>query len=499
MARNITQYDLLISCPGDAAKSVDVIKEVVEEFNQQFSDALGISIRWRYWKDSVYAESGGKPQDLLNKQIVDASDLAVAIFKNKFGSPTDKYGSGTEEEIERMLAEGRQVFLFFDESPVKMSDVDRNEYDKIQLFKEKYKDRGIFWTFSSEDEFRNIFRAHVTRYFMTISNDNATEGKSNLKIKSYIDGKIEEYFRLTFFDMGGFISSEKLILQIEDAIKQINDMKLVKSSLPVQPAFELLIGKRVELEEGTINIINAVAEKLEITLPEGFFDIGNLTESLAFSNLPLGGRELNGTKEERAKYNAIISLKKLIYKTTAHMKMEQYYKELYGIEFVLCNDGTRFDEDIDVEIVIPEDRFVDVEELPVPSEEVNLGDDWCFADIFEVPATKGFISYSDTKKPLSGFTPSHFTPVNPFVGRDFEEEYRETLRDIFDYQVYPDGKNRIIKIHFDYIKQHQCAAFPTWIFMKNPSEGLCVKYSITTKNNKNVIEGQIDIKPGINP
>lgn len=220
MARNITQYDLLISCPRDAAESVDVIKEVVEEFNQLFSDALGINIRWRYWKNSVYAESGAKPQDLLNKQIVDNSDLAVAIFKNRFGSPTDKYESGTEEEIEKMLSGGRQVFLFFDESPVKMSEVDRGEYDKVQLFKEKYKDRGIFWSFSNEDEFRNIFRAHITRYFMTLSSDSSVEGKSNLELKSYKDGKIEGDFRLSLFDMGGFISSEKLMLRIKEAVNR---------------------------------------------------------------------------------------------------------------------------------------------------------------------------------------------------------------------------------------------------------------------------------------
>lgn len=279
-------------------------------------------------------------------------------------------------------------------------------------------------------------------------------------------------------------------------VNQISNMKLVKSSLPVQPAFELFMGKKVELEESTITIVRTVADKLEITLTDDFFDIGNLTESPALSNLPYGGRKLNGTREEKTKYNAIISLRELIYTTTAHMQMEQHYKNLYGIEFVLCNDGTRFDEDIDVEIVVPEDRFIDAEELPVPTEEINLGDEWCFADIFEIPATKDFISYGDTKKSLSGFAPNHFTPVNPFIGRDYEEEYRETLRDIFDYQVYPDGQNLIIKIHFDHIKQHQCAAFPTWIFLKKPCEGLCTKYTITTKNNKNVIERQIDIKPG---
>ena len=495
MSRNITQYDLLISCPGDAANAVDVIKSVVEEFNQQFSDALGITIRWRYWKDSVYAESGGKPQDLLNKQIVDTSDLAVAIFKTRFGSPTDNYGSGTEEEIERMLSEGRQVFMFFDESPVSPADFDSAEYQRVQEFKGRYKDKGIFWTYKSEDEFKNVFRAHITRHFMTLSNENAAEGKSELVIRSYTEGGLKEDIQLLPFDMGGFISSNQLIAQIRDLIKQISEMQLVTSNLPVQPAFELFVGKKVEIENNTISIIKTVADNLEIELDEDFFNVGNLKESPMLSNIPFGGRELDGTKEETAKYNAIISLKELIFKATAHMQMEQYYKDLYGVELILCNDGTRYDEDIDVAIIMPADRFVYVEELPVPTEKVNLGDDWCFEDIFEIPATKDFVSYSDTKKPLSGITPNHFTPVNPFFGRDYEEEYRDTLRDIYEYQIYPDDKDVIVKVHFDYVKQHQSAAFPTWFFIKKPDEGLNIKYTITTRNNKNVIERQIDIMP----
>lgn len=495
MAKNILQYDLLISCPGDAEGSVKIIKEIVDEFNQQFSDVLGIGIRIRYWKDSVYAESGGKPQDLLNKQIVDTSDLAVAIFKTRFGSPTENYGSGTEEEIERMLDAGRQVFVFFDESPVSPTDIDANEFQRVQEFKEKYKDKGIFWPYKSEDEFRNVFRAHITRYFMSLSNENVMEEKSNLIVKSYKGGRVEEYIQLLPFDMGGFISSDKLIVQIQDIIEQINDMKLGMSNNNVQTAFDLFGYKKVEVEKSTVDIINVIAEQLGLVLADDFFDVGNLTETSQFTNMPFCGREIDGTEEEKTKYNAITLLKDTIYKATEHIKIEKCYKNLYGVELILCNEGTRCDEDIDVEIVLPKDRYIDVEELPVPSEKMDLAEDRCFEDIFEIPTTKDFVSYSDTKKKLSGMIPGHVTPVNPFAERDYLREYRESMREIFEYQIYPDGEDVIIKVYFDYVKQHQRAAFPTWIFINNPDEGLNIKYTITTKNNKNVIERQIEVMP----
>ena len=106
MAQNVTLYNLLISCPGDIKKEVTLIEAAVDEFNELYAEILGITIKTRHWSKSSYAQSGGKPQALLNEQFVNKCDAAVAIFWTRFGSPTDEYGSGTEEEIEIMLQSG---------------------------------------------------------------------------------------------------------------------------------------------------------------------------------------------------------------------------------------------------------------------------------------------------------------------------------------------------------------------------------------------------------
>ena len=106
MAQNVTLYNLLISCPGDIKEEVTLIESAVDEFNELYAETLGITIKTRHWSKSSYAQSGGKPQALLNEQFVNKCDAAVAIFWTRFGSPTDEYGSGTEEEIEIMLQSG---------------------------------------------------------------------------------------------------------------------------------------------------------------------------------------------------------------------------------------------------------------------------------------------------------------------------------------------------------------------------------------------------------
>jgi hypothetical protein len=79
MPKKVVQYDLLISCPGDITNEVPIIEDAVLQFNTQFSDALGISIRTKHWRKNSYAQSGGKPQALLNEQFVYDCDAAVAL------------------------------------------------------------------------------------------------------------------------------------------------------------------------------------------------------------------------------------------------------------------------------------------------------------------------------------------------------------------------------------------------------------------------------------
>ena len=101
----------------------------------------------------------------MNKQFVRECDAAVVIFWTKFGTPTDKYGSGTEEEIEEMLSSNKQVFMYFLDAPINPSNVDMEQYKKVQAFKEKYKDRGIYFIVKDEHELRQLFTNYLGMHF----------------------------------------------------------------------------------------------------------------------------------------------------------------------------------------------------------------------------------------------------------------------------------------------------------------------------------------------
>lgn len=173
-------FNLLISCPGDITTEVNLIKKVIENFNELYADK-GIVIQPRYWTHSAFPQANGHPQSLLNKQYIINCDAAVALFWTRFGTPTDSYGSGTEEEIEIMLNAGKQVFLYFSEVPMAPGSYDSKQFSQVTQFKKKYQKRGIYWTYDTPEKFYELFTRHLAMYI--IPHFNNLNPPRNIKYK----------------------------------------------------------------------------------------------------------------------------------------------------------------------------------------------------------------------------------------------------------------------------------------------------------------------------
>lgn len=159
-------YNFLIACPSDVSDKLHIIEEAVKQFNRTIGENNNIVIQIKHWSTDSYPEIGGEPQELLNHQIVDKCDGAIALFWTKFGYPTKTYQSGTEEEIERMILNGKQVFLYFLEIPPTLSNFDTRQYDKVCNFKEKYKSKGLYHIITDEDDLKIKLFNHLSSYFL---------------------------------------------------------------------------------------------------------------------------------------------------------------------------------------------------------------------------------------------------------------------------------------------------------------------------------------------
>ena len=370
MPKNIVQYDLLISCPGDITSEISIIEDAVLQFNTQFSDALGISVRTKHWHKNSYARSGGKPQALLNEQFVKDCDAAVAILWTRFGTPTDEYGSGTEEEVEIMLSTGKQVFMYFSDKPLSPSQMNEESYKKVQAFRDKYKDRGIYFTYSSDEEFKTLFFAHLSQYFLSEKRVAEVKGErhSELKIVGIDQNQnINDEASIIKFVPNTEMTISKYLEKIRTLFDDISARKLEKRiELPERIAkYTLALNKPVEISEDERKIIYSVAEKLNINIniTEDFFVLGNLSQSSIPTNI-MGGYSFNGTDIEKEKYDAIKKLLKTISNLLEWAPVENAFSDKQCLKLALQNCGTDIDEDIEISLRIPKNSLLLINEFP---------------------------------------------------------------------------------------------------------------------------------------
>lgn len=176
MPKSVTSYSLVISCPSDVLEYLGCIYDAIESFNHGFGTRNDIIIEARHWTKDTYSnmQKGQPAQEEINRQLLTDTDMLIGIFWTRFGSPTDKYGSGTEEEINIMLDNGKPVILYFLNKPVAPIDIDVEQLRKINAFKDKHKSDGLFRILNNEAELALKLRDELELRFTDILKKTST-------------------------------------------------------------------------------------------------------------------------------------------------------------------------------------------------------------------------------------------------------------------------------------------------------------------------------------
>lgn len=492
MAQNVVLYNLLISCPGDVQGEVKLIEDAVGEFNELYTKPLGITIQTRHWSKSSYAQSGGKPQALLNEQFVSECDAAVAIFWTRFGTPTDEYGSGTEEEIEIMLQSGKQVFMYFSDKSCPPSQVDDEGYKRVRAFREKYKDKGVYFTYSTDEEFRKLFLAHLSMYFLSDKRvkDIASERCSDLKLLGIDEnGKLSEDVSIYQFRPNTNITMEEYMDSIRAIYQEIAGIKVGRrTSIPAG----LFLYQPADINEEEKEFITSMAKILELELPEDFFDLGNLSKNPLSSDF-LTGPRLEGSADEIRKYEKIQELQETISDALKWARVEEAFSDKRCIKLAIQNCGKAIDEDVEITVEIPQKSLLTLGEFPQFSNKTKgyLLNECAMDVLFGISSTAEYLEYSESQKNSSPYYRSSSHGL-PGIIPDYSGDFKAELDDIFCYSIYPSGDNYILKLKVDYIKHNTSVAFPSVLFLTDEITG--IPYKITSKSNPDIVEGTLKIQ-----
>lgn len=181
MSYDAKVYNVMIASPSDVQIERNIVREVIHEWNSINSSSQRIVLLPLGWETHSAPVMGDRPQEIINSQVLAESDLLVAVFWTRIGTPTGKAISGTVEEIEKHIAAGKPAMIYFSSAPVRPDSVDGEQYKALQEFKKACQDRGLVETYETTSEFRDKFSRQLStllkkhEYFSEIRADGIEE------------------------------------------------------------------------------------------------------------------------------------------------------------------------------------------------------------------------------------------------------------------------------------------------------------------------------------
>jgi hypothetical protein len=167
MPAAIQKIRVFVSSPSDVTSERKQLKEVIEEINHTNGQHMGFMLEFVEWETHTHPGMG-RPQSLINEQI-GAYDIFIGIMCRRFGSPTGKAGSGTEEEFriayDSWKATRKPLILFYfcDASAGGMprSRHDLQQLAQVMTFREELFSLGLVREYPSRSKFASVVRRHL--------------------------------------------------------------------------------------------------------------------------------------------------------------------------------------------------------------------------------------------------------------------------------------------------------------------------------------------------
>jgi len=148
-------YNVMIASPSDVARERKLARDIIYDWNTINSYSKKICLLPLGWEHDSSPEMGNRAQDILNKQILEKSDLLIGIFWTRIGSPTGEEISGTVEEINKHITADKPTMLYFSDIPVIPTRFNQDQYEKLQNFRKECLNKGLVESYTKIADFES--------------------------------------------------------------------------------------------------------------------------------------------------------------------------------------------------------------------------------------------------------------------------------------------------------------------------------------------------------
>lgn len=160
-----------IASPGDTVEEREICEKVFTEVNSGVGIAYGFELQSLRWEKDVHPGVGTDGQEVINRQIEGKYDLFIGIMYTRFGHPTNRAESGTEEEFniayKRALElKNMEIMFYFNDEKINPSKIDIEQYQKVQHFRDNVVGQKCLYSlYEGKKDFEEKLRKHLNTYF----------------------------------------------------------------------------------------------------------------------------------------------------------------------------------------------------------------------------------------------------------------------------------------------------------------------------------------------
>lgn len=153
---------VMIGSPGDAQEERRELTDAIIRWNATVGRSFGVYLEPVKWETHSTPGLQGRPQGMINEDLIPLSDCLIAVFRARAGSSTGKEVSGTIEEIREFVLRGKYVAVYFFAGSVPLNSIDPEQLKTITAFKREIQQQGLTGEYTTVADLAAQVAIHLT-------------------------------------------------------------------------------------------------------------------------------------------------------------------------------------------------------------------------------------------------------------------------------------------------------------------------------------------------
>ncbi|MGG3124106.1 hypothetical protein ABEP18_26315 [Priestia megaterium] len=233
---------------------------------------------------------------------------------------------------------------------------------------------------------------------------------------------------------------------------------------------------------------------LDVDIDKSFFYVGQLeSESNPLrlaTRINPNSTTLKGTELEKEKGELIDTFFEKLYEYEGIVEYFNYLDSFKVVPLVLRNTGTASDEEIEVNIKIPNNvNVATAETLDIPNQSAisQFTEDDGLLNFLKHGRSYNIEKYYTLRQNITDHITKYANRLNQV---DYKKEFADQLETLFDFKVYEDTEFTVLQFNFIKLNSSKNMAFPSFLLV-NAEESFSMDYEITSKNLGTKITGSL--------